>query len=101
MFETQPALRRGALVAVVALFTTAGLAGANQVDPLPSWKQGTSREAIVDFVSRVTKTGGPDHVPPSERIAVFDNDGTLWSEKPVYFQLAFAIDRVRGPASAC
>ncbi|HYV19451.1 MAG TPA: HAD family hydrolase [Verrucomicrobiae bacterium] len=65
---------------------------------LPSWNEGPSRRAIVEFVGRVTKPGGKDFVPPAERIAVFDNDGTLWSEQPFYFQFAFAIDRVRALA---
>ena len=64
-------------------------------DPLPSWNDSASKKAIVDFVARVTKEGGPDFVPPPERIATFDNDGTLWSEQPIYFQLAFALDRVK------
>lgn len=63
-------------------------------DPLPSWNDGAAKSAIVDFVTRVTKEGGPDDVKPEERIAVFDNDGTLWAEHPYYFQLAFAIDRI-------
>jgi hypothetical protein len=65
-------------------------------DPLPSWNEGASRDAILDFVDRVTDPAGPDFVPEPERIAVFDNDGTLWSEQPLYFQLLFAIDRVEG-----
>lgn len=65
-----------------------------QSDPLPSWKDGATKNAIVDFVGRVTKTGGTEYVTPEERIAVFDNDGTLWSEQPFYFQLAFALDRI-------
>jgi len=64
-------------------------------EPLPSWNDGNARKAIVSFVARVTTEGGPDYVPPSERIAVFDNDGTLWSEQPMYVQLAFALDRVK------
>ena len=64
-------------------------------DVLPSWKDGTTRTAIIDFVERVTEPGSADFVPVDERIAVFDNDGNLWAEKPVYFQLLFAIDRVR------
>jgi phosphoserine phosphatase len=64
-------------------------------DPLPAWTDGPTKSAIVDFVSRVTSAGGPDFVPVEERIATFDNDGCLWSEKPFYFQLAFAIDRVK------
>jgi phosphoglycolate phosphatase-like HAD superfamily hydrolase len=67
-------------------------------DPLPSWSEGPSRTAILDFVARVTTEGGPDYVPVSERIAVFDNDGTLWAEKPVYFQLMFILDVVRAKA---
>ena len=61
-------------------------------DPLPSWNDGATKTAITGFVSRVTTKCSADYVPPEERIAVFDNDGTLWSEKPVYFQLLFAID---------
>ena len=64
-------------------------------DPLPSWNDTASRRAIVDFVTRVTKTGGPDFVPPSVRIATFDNDGTLWAEQPIYTQFVFALDRVK------
>jgi phosphoserine phosphatase len=67
-------------------------------DPLPSWNEGASKQSIVDFVSRITDPAGPDFVPEAERIATFDNDGTLWSEKPAYFQLLFAIDRVKALA---
>jgi phosphoglycolate phosphatase-like HAD superfamily hydrolase len=67
-------------------------------DPLRLWNDGAVRTAITDFVGRVAAKGGPDYVPPSERIAVFDNDGTLWAEQPVYFQLQFAIDRVKALA---
>jgi len=63
--------------------------------PLPSWNDGKAKQAIVDFVKRVTTRGSKDFVPPAERIAVFDNDGTLWAEQPIYFQLAFALDRVK------
>jgi len=66
-----------------------------QTEPLPSWNDGASRRAITDFVARVTQQGGPDFVPPDERIATFDNDGTLWVEHPMYVQLAFALDRVK------
>lgn len=73
-----------------------GLAEAEQgALPLPSWNDGPARRAIVDFVSRVTRLGGPDYVSPSERIATFDNDGTLWVEQPLYFQAVFAIDQAR------
>ena len=63
--------------------------------PLPSWNDGANKRAITDFVARVTPQGGPDFVPPAERIAMFDNDGTLWVEHPMYTQLAFALDRVK------
>ena len=63
-------------------------------DPLPSWNAGPTKTAIVDFVERVTDDNGPDYVPPAERVAVFDNDGTLWAEQPMYFQFLFAIDRI-------
>jgi phosphoglycolate phosphatase-like HAD superfamily hydrolase len=66
---------------------------------LASWNEGTARAAILDFVAAVTTPGGKDFVPVSERIATFDNDGTLWSEQPLYFQLAFVIDRVRAMAA--
>jgi len=69
------------------------------VDPLPSWNDGKAKQAIFDFVVRVTDTASPDFVPEAERIATFDNDGNLWAEKPVYFQLLFAIDRVKATAS--
>lgn len=64
-------------------------------DPLPSWNATTPKRAIIAFVERVTTAGGKDFVPVAERIAVFDNDGTLWVEQPVYAQLAFAIDQVK------
>jgi phosphoglycolate phosphatase-like HAD superfamily hydrolase len=71
------------------------LAPVRAADPLPSWNDGPSKKAIVDFVVKVTREGSPDFVPPADRVAVFDNDGCLWSEQPMYFQLAFAIDRVK------
>jgi hypothetical protein len=64
-------------------------------DPLPSWRESESKEAILKFVERVTSTGTADFVPPEQRIAVFDNDGTLWSEQPMYVQMAFVLDRVK------
>src|SRR6478735_2553404 len=69
-----------------------------QSDPLPSWNDGATKKSITDFVKRVTAQGGTDFVPPAERIAVFDNDGTLWCEQPVYFQVAFAVDRLKALA---
>ena len=67
-------------------------------DALPSWNDGASKKAIVDFVTRTTAAGSADFVPAAERIAVFDNDGTLWAEHPMYFQLAFALDRIKALA---
>jgi phosphoglycolate phosphatase-like HAD superfamily hydrolase len=67
-------------------------------DTLPSWNDGTAKQSIVDFVARVTKAGSPDFVPESQRIATFDNDGTLWAEQPMYFQVVFALDRVKALA---
>src|SRR5947208_13132622 len=64
-------------------------------DPLPSWNDTASKKAIVAFVAKVTKEGSPDFVPAAERIATFDNDGTLWCEQPMYFQMLFALDRVK------
>jgi len=69
-------------------------------DPLPSWNEGTSRTAILDFVTRVTDPASADFVPAEERVAVFDNDGTLWTEQPAYFQVLFVIDKVKEMAPA-
>ena len=73
----------------------AGLATAQTGDSLPSWNDGKAKQSIIDFVVKVTKKGSPDFVPPAERIATFDNDGCLWAERPIYFQLLFALDRVK------
>ena len=86
-----------AAVALVALLLVVP-ASAQEADPLPSWNDGPTKEAIVAFVEKVTDEGGADYVPPADRIATFDNDGNLWAEKPVYFQLLFAIDRVKALA---
>ena len=77
-------------------FTTTFAQGA---DPLASWNEGQAKRSITDFVAKVTKVGSPEFVPPAERIATFDNDGTLWAEQPLYFQFLFAIDRVKAQAS--
>jgi len=69
-----------------------------QRDPLPSWNDGAAKQAIVEFVKATTTKGSPKFVPPAERIAGFDNDGTLWAEQPMYFQLIFALDRVKALA---
>jgi phosphoserine phosphatase len=69
-----------------------------QADALASWNDGPTKTSITDFVARVTRQGGPDFVPMEQRIATFDNDGTLWSEQPMYVQLAFVLDRVKAMA---
>lgn len=76
---------------LVVWLVTAALAG----DPLPSWNDGPAKQSIVEFVAKVTKKEAPDFMRPEERIAVFDNDGTLWAEQPMYVQLAFVLDRVK------
>ncbi len=72
-----------------------GSAIAKNMDILPSWNEGKPKQSIIEFVAKVTKKDGSDFVPEAERIAVFDNDGTLWVEQPMYAQLMFAIDRVK------
>ncbi|WP_090709749.1 MULTISPECIES: HAD family hydrolase [unclassified Beijerinckia] len=105
MDARQPS-RRDALAGAAALLigaTTATTGAFAQADPspsplpapLPSWNDGTAKSAILAFVKKVTQEGGPDYVKPAERIATFDNDGTLWAEQPVYFQLQFAFDEVK------
>jgi len=86
---------RGVLGTIVLLFAQTVLAAD---DPLPSWNDGATKERIVKFVDAVTDPTGKDYVPPADRIAVFDNDGCLWAEQPAYFQLLFAIDRVKALA---
>jgi phosphoserine phosphatase len=83
-----------ALIGALALATTSAFAA----DPLPSWNHGPAKQSIITFVEKVTKEGSPDFVPLAERIAVFDNDGTLWAEQPMYFQFFFALDRVKALA---
>ena len=85
-----------AVAAIVVSMATAAFAQID--DPLPSWNAGEAKQAITRFVKEVTATGGVKFVPPAERIAVFDNDGTLWAEQPMYFQLEFAFDRVKALA---
>jgi phosphoglycolate phosphatase-like HAD superfamily hydrolase len=100
--------RLGILVAVPVLLTAVGCrapadtrasapaqSSAPAADPLPSWNDGPARAAILDFVGAVTTEGGSEFVPVPQRVATFDNDGTLWSEQPIYFQVLFAMDRVR------
>jgi hypothetical protein len=85
-------------VAALAFTAIAWNAPGFAQDALPSWNDTAPKKAIVTFVERVTKQGSPDFVPEAERIATFDNDGTLWAEQPMYFQLAFALDRVKALA---
>ena len=85
--------RDGALAVGAVLFFVASAQA--QSDPLPSWNDTAPKAAIIAFVEKVTKENTPDFVPEPERIAVFDNDGTLWTEHPMYVQLAFALDRVK------
>ena len=90
-----PTMRLAAVLAAVALSFSAWAA-----EPLPSWHDGPAKAAILDFVEAVTTEGGDRWVAPEDRIAVFDNDGTLWSEQPVYFQFLFAMDRAAELAAA-
>ncbi|WP_420587047.1 HAD family hydrolase [Ruegeria sp.] len=87
---------KAALLAAVVLMTPLSLFA----DPLPSWNQSASKERIITFVENVTDPNNAAYVTPDERIAVFDNDGTLWAEQPVYFQLTFALDRLAEMAKA-
>ena len=87
-------LMTAALVCTLALVSTV----AQAADALPSWNDGAAKKSIVEFVEKVTKQDSQKFVPITERIAVFDNDGTLWTEQPIPFQLAFALDRVKALA---
>lgn len=82
-------MRRSIAAALMSLAPVVAFA-----DPLPSWQGSTSKDRIIEFVEKVTDPNGAEYVTPSDRIAVFDNDGTLWAEQPVYFQLIFAMDRL-------
>ena len=88
------ALRVRWKLAIVLVVACMG-ATARAAEPLPSWNEGPAKTAILEFVSAVSEEGGADYVRPSERIAVFDNDGTLWVERPIYTQLVFVLDRLR------
>ena len=94
--------RRVLLSTLAVMPALTGLLRANsalaQADPLPSWNDGAAKSSIANFVARVTTQGGPDFVPPDQRIATFDNDGTLWIEQPMYVQFAFILDRVKALA---
>ena len=95
-----PVVDRRALLTLLLAFGLCGhsSAFAQAPDPLPSWNDGAVKKSITDFVARVTAQGGADFVPLDQRIATFDNDGTLWAEQPIYFQVQFAIDRVKAMA---
>src|SRR3954447_24123145 len=84
---------RHLIAAICALALATSVAHA--ADALPSWNDEAAKKSIVEFVAKVTTEGSSEFVPPSERIATFDNDGTLWAEQPVYFQFAFALERVK------
>jgi phosphoserine phosphatase len=89
--------KSGLWLGILGLLCACWLAAAAAVseDPLPSWSAGPTEQSILTFVTAVTTQGSPDYVPPAERIAVFDNDGTLWVEQPMYTQLAFVLERVK------
>jgi hypothetical protein len=90
-------IRRREFVALLlgadASASAAGMADA-QADPLPSWNEGPAKDAVLKFVRSTTDSTGPDFVPPEERIATFDQDGTLWVEHPIYTQVVYCFDRV-------
>jgi len=100
MFEARRTVERRHLVALtLGAALLLGCRGAAPApDALPSWNDNGTKQSVVAFVAKVTQEGGPDFVAPAERIAVFDNDGTLWAEKPMYFQLEFAFNRVKALA---
>jgi hypothetical protein len=91
-------MRKSALLFLLVLILTACAAAPPPADPLPSWNPGVAKSSIIDFVRSVSDADSDGFVPAAERVAVFDNDGTLWSEKPTYFQLLFIFDRIRAMA---
>lgn len=92
-------MSRSRIVAVACVLLLAGATlDARAADPLPSWNEGGAKKSILDFVASVAKKSSPAFVPAAERIAVFDNDGTLWAEQPMYFQAFFVFDRVKALA---
>lgn len=91
-------IKRLGLLPALVLLAAACAGPVTAADPLPSWNDGATKSAIIAFVESVTKKGSAQYVEPYDRIATFDNDGTLWAEQPVYFQLLFALDRVRAMA---
>jgi hypothetical protein len=91
-------ISKSLLMRIFVLTSLVMLAGAALADPLPSWNAGPAKQAIVQFVRTVTDKSSRNYVPPEERIATFDNDGTLWAEQPMYFQAFFLFDRVKALA---
>jgi phosphoglycolate phosphatase-like HAD superfamily hydrolase len=86
-------------IAVIAVLSTLWVSQLFAADPLPAWNEGAAKTSILAFVEKVTREGSPDFVPMAERVATFDNDGTLWAEQPMYFQAFFAFDRVKALAT--
>ena len=91
-------MKRPRVTVVAALAGLAVASIAYAADPLPSWNDGAAKRSVLQFVTRVTEEGGLNYVLPAQRIAVFDNDGTLWAEQPLYFQFLFMLDRVKALA---
>jgi phosphoserine phosphatase len=102
MLKSRPKKHLTAIILLAFLVITIVFSGSSTMainsTLLPSWNEGAAKAEIIEFVNRVTTENNPDYVPPAERIAVFDNDGTLWSEKPFYFQGFFLIDRLNALA---
>lgn len=94
MFYSIPEMMKNFLIRTISVLLFS-VSNAHAVDPLPSWHDGPAKQSIISFINKTTQTGSADFVPLEDRIAVFDNDGTLWSEQPNYVQLVFAIDRVK------
>jgi hypothetical protein len=94
-FAKATAAKQALLAASFVWALVSATTAARAADPLPSWNDGKAKQSIVDFVAKVTKPGSLDFVPVAERVATFDNDGTLWCEQPMYFQFLFALDRVK------
>jgi hypothetical protein len=104
MFTSAPAFTRSALLSMLLI---AGICGSNvafaentKPDPLPSWNEGATKKAIVEFVQATTDQSSPRFVPSAKRIATFDQDGTLWVEHPMYSQLVYCLDRVSAVVKA-
>ena len=84
--------------ALMILFAWSLVLPALGADPLPSWNEGEAKQSVIEFVQKVTTPGSPDFVPVPERIAVYDNDGTLWAERPIPVQAAYMLDRIKALA---